>query len=254
MMVWAALSYSFTVKCDDPALLERVADLLAGLDTGDVADPDVVTCDEDVAASECQLRNLVSRVNLSAIDAAKGNLLLHAGAATGVDGRAVVVCGASGSGKSTLTVRLAEAGLRYLTDEVVCLDPATLRLTPYRKPVVIKAGSQPLFTHLHPESPGDASWLLPPRLFDHSPAPIGPIVPALLIFPTFRSGARCDIRPMSEAEAAYQAGAHSSRLRDITAGPLPALARLARRAPAFSIVHGDVDLAANAVARLLAAR
>jgi hypothetical protein len=50
-------------------------------------------------------------------------VLLHAGAVTGADGRAVVISGPSGSGKSTTTLGLALRGFGYVSDDVVALDP-----------------------------------------------------------------------------------------------------------------------------------
>ena len=65
-----------------------------------------------------------------------GNLLmLHAGAvADPVTGRAIAYAAPGGTGKSTLS-RLLGQRLGYLTDETVGIDPQTLQIRPYPKPL-----------------------------------------------------------------------------------------------------------------------
>jgi hypothetical protein len=53
---------------------------------------------------------------------------LHAGC-VGADGRGVLLLGASGSGKSTLALHSAFAGLEFLAEDSVFVEPATLRAT-----------------------------------------------------------------------------------------------------------------------------
>ncbi len=67
-------------------------------------------------------------------------LRFHAGAVER-DGEVVVVAGRSGQGKSTLTAALVQAGWRYLTDELVVVDPDSLQVTPYLRPLDLDAAS-----------------------------------------------------------------------------------------------------------------
>ena len=103
---------------------------------------------------------------LTFIQTRTGHLLLHAGGSAGTDGRTVVVHGVSGAGKTTLTAALVQAGLAYVTDETVCLDPDTLVIEPFPKPLTVKPGSQELLAHLAPPpdeiSEGSGNWQLPP--------------------------------------------------------------------------------------------
>jgi len=205
------------------------------------------------------IETMISKLNLGAIGAAEGNLLFHAGAASGPAGEVVVICGPSGSGKSTLTARLVESGLAYLTDEVTCIDPFDLRLTPFRKPLSFKPGSQPLFAHLETRfDPAtvrftDDVWLIPFTELGGSSLPTGPLQPRLLIFPEYSAGARLHVHRLSPGEAAFTLGSNSSRLRDVRGSALPALGRLAAQAPAYRILHSDVNAAAEQVRELLAA-
>ena len=206
----------------------------------------------DTTTSSNRLTALLSDVTIQAIATAGGNLLLHAGAVARTDGGAAVLCGASGSGKSTLTAGLVAAGWSYLTDETVCLDPQTLRITPFRRPLSIKPGSHQVLGHLRPVPEYTGNWIVPPAALGGAPLPDRPLLPEVLVFPTFRPGARCNVVAISPGEAAFLAGTDSSRLSD-TREPLQALALLARRAPAYRVVHGNLDAAVRGISDLLAA-
>ena len=52
---------------------------------------------------------------------------------------------------------------------------------------------------------------------------------------------------VSPGEAAYLVGTQSSRLRDVAGGPLPALARLARRVTAYRLRYSDSAVASEKV-------
>ncbi len=57
------------------------------------------------------------------------------------DRRAVIIAGNSGAGKSTLAAGLLARGWHYATDELTLVDPDTLRVHPYPKPICIKQGA-----------------------------------------------------------------------------------------------------------------
>lgn len=72
------------------------------------------------------------------IEANRGRLLmLHAGAVAHLEtGRSLVYVAPGGTGKSTLT-RVLGREFAYLTDETVGIDPHTLAIHPYPKPVTL---------------------------------------------------------------------------------------------------------------------
>src|SRR5579863_460266 len=80
---------------------------------------------------------LISEVTRRAIECSGRYLLLHAAAAE-LDGQAVLLPAASGSGKTTLVDALVREGFRYLSDELVAVDPTTLLAHPYPKPMTFE--------------------------------------------------------------------------------------------------------------------
>jgi len=250
---WSALGFEFSLGSDSAESTDQLGLLLSSLPSAAGAAPAPL-------ALTGSLAELMTEINLGAIEAADGNLLFHAGAVCDADGRTVVICGPSGSGKTTLTTELVAAGLAYLTDETVCVDPQTLRVTPFRKPLSLKPGSQPLFPHLRPAGSGtvtepadpESAWLVAPSALAGPDVPSVPLTPELLIFPTHRGDAELLVEPVPAAQAAHLLGTHSSHLRNVRGGPLPALARLTRRAPAYRVVHSGAGAASRAVLDLLA--
>ncbi|MFD3417526.1 hypothetical protein [Streptomyces decoyicus] len=67
--------------------------------------------------------DIVLRALVAAALTALGGLTVHASAATGRDGRAVVFLGDSGTGKSTLALRLAQAGGCFVSGDRTLLVP-----------------------------------------------------------------------------------------------------------------------------------
>lgn len=82
------------------------------------------------------VERVLQQLNLQATERTASSILLHAGAVE-FDGRVVIVTGVSGRGKSTLTAALVAFGGAYVTDELVIIDPQTLLVRPYPKPLDI---------------------------------------------------------------------------------------------------------------------
>ncbi len=253
MPPYAALSYRFRVVCRDPHVLEHVATILEGL-RAEPGDPELPagTIDLDALSKDTPeaVSALVGTVNSRAIESARGSLLIHAGAvARDGNGGTLLLCGPSGSGKSTLTAALVRRGHGYATDELVCLDPASLRLTPYRKPLSLRADAQRELPELHVDDSigrtyAHERWLVPPAVLGSPEAPVGRLIPELLVFPTFAAGCESRLVPLDLAETIQELGANTSLLASVPHGALNCLARLARRAPAYRLTFGEAHQAA----------
>lgn len=199
----------------------------------------------------------IGAATLAFIEAERGQLLLHSGGVATSDGRVVVVHGQSGSGKTTLTTTLVAQGLAYLTDETVCLDPDTLQIQSFPKPLTVKPGSQRLLRRLRPTSdridPHSGNWQLDPDTLGGPRIPDDvDLQPALIVFPDFRADyLRVDVEPVSRARAAFVLGEQSSALWAVEPRPLAALARLVAQAPALRVTYGDAHDAAPVIANEL---
>lgn len=145
-------------------------------------------------------------------------------------GRALVVPAASGSGKSTLSLAAIDAGADVLSDEYALIDPATGRVTGWRRPIDA-LGS-------------DGSLTRRDVAVDSEPLPAG-----LLAFIEFRTGSRNEWRPMAGAEAVSEllAGCVTAPLRPIES--MDAALLVAQSAPAIKGTRGE---ATDAVRELLA--
>jgi len=84
------------------------------------------------------------------IDRLSNYYLIHAGVVAHND-KAIVLPASSGGGKTTLIAGLIKNGFRYLTDEIGVIDPHTLEVYPFLKPLNMKIGSLPLFDNFEPE-------------------------------------------------------------------------------------------------------
>jgi hypothetical protein len=102
------------------------------------------------------LATALDEITQMAIDSLPGQVMLHAGAVER-DGQVVVVAGDSGRGKSTLTAALVQRGYRYLTDEVVAIDPTSLRARPFAKAIDLDATSRQLLGLGSPRRRGSAA-------------------------------------------------------------------------------------------------
>jgi hypothetical protein len=210
--------------------------------------PRVGTSDNERAS----LDSHVARITLRFINDQRGNLLLHAGGSADTQGRTVIVHGASGAGKTTLTTALVQSGLAYVTDETVCLDPETLVIEPFPKPLTVKPGSQELLAHLAPPddevSEGSGNWQLPPERLGGADLPGTELRPAVIVFPDVHpERTTVDDTPVSPARAAFVLGEQSSAMWAIEPRPLAAIARLVVAVPAFQVSYGNAFDAAPVI-------
>ena len=75
-----------------------------------------------------------------ALKRAKHLIQIHGGAVER-GGKAILFFGDSLAGKSTMTLHLLQLGWRFLTDEVILIDPETLRVQPFRRNLLIRQGA-----------------------------------------------------------------------------------------------------------------
>jgi hypothetical protein len=181
-------------------------------------------------------------------------VLLHAAAAT-IDGRAVLLPGAPEAGKTTLVTGLVREGAGYLTDEAVALDPDTLEVVPYAKPVSLDRGAWELFPDLAPR--GDLAvhcreqWRIPPEAI-RSDAVVGPSRPGLIVFPSYVAGSETAVERLRRPQALLELLRSTFGFHDHPRRNLRLLTRMLADVPAFTVRSGELAGACQAVKELAA--
>lgn len=286
-----ALSYRFVVCCDDDALGTYISGLLGSLRSDDEIEPGAVArydvsssssssssssrpgCvdvhrDGEIVALDVPpgdaVATLVWDVNRLAAERSGECLLFHSGGLEAADGVGLLVPAASGSGKSTLTAGLAQAGLGYLSDELVALEldgAVPGRLLPYPKPITVKPGSFTALASMDPGPLGDG-WSGEPSQFEWQ-VPVGdgtgrrvgsPCRPAYVIVPRYDPGAETALKRMSETEAFFSLALHAVNMLPHGADATSALGRLAADCECYTLAMSDLDAACALVLGLVGAR
>lgn len=84
-----------------------------------------------------QQEDIVSMLTLAGINTAAGSrLMFHAGGISDSTGRALALVAKSGTGKTTAVRNLAQR-FSYLSDETIAIDPESLSIAPYPKPLSV---------------------------------------------------------------------------------------------------------------------
>ena len=127
---------------------------------------------------------------IGALGRIKDLLLIH-GAAVERDGKALIFLGKSYSGKSTLTMHLLRSGYRLLSDEVVLIDPKTLKLRPFPRNLLVRQGALKDDSQLrslcegqwhYEDGEGEMKWMLDPNALNADGVAEEASVPLALLF------------------------------------------------------------------------
>ena len=189
------------------------------------------------------------QINQYLVGALGDRLLLHAGAAVGA-GRAVILPATAGAGKTSLVAGLVRRGCGYLTDELVILHARTSSIVPFPKAMSLKEGSFALFESLGPDPTGpehDRVWYLDPERLRPGSVVKRPTPISWVIFPRFEAGTKTRIEPLTVGETVlglFENTVNTARHKE---KGLDRLIGIAKRAPGYRLVFGDLDEACEAV-------
>jgi hypothetical protein len=264
------LDHDFSVDCDDPALADHVAELLGPLALEGTAPTSYEIAGDRLLFEGTEVVRtavpgelvgyLVWHVNRHAVALSPRYVLLHAAAAStdgGAAPRAVVLPGPPDAGKTTLVTALVEAGMAYLTDEAVALDPRTGLVVPFPKSLTLGRGAWPLFPHLEPPRTEGAIrydygvWSVDPRRI-RADAIGGPARPAAVVFPEYRAGAAAECRPLRGSEALTALARLAFNLGDHGPAGFDLLASMVRACRCYRLTAGTVHGARDAVLAIAA--
>jgi hypothetical protein len=174
---------------------------------------------------------------------------LH-GAALTCQGRALVLAGRSHAGKSTLAGWLTHRGWGFLTDEAALVEPESLAVLPFWRPIGVRPGG-PLDAVLHDRNivPGnDLEWLVPASAIG-TLADAAPL--AHIAFPSLVPNEPAALVPLSPAAALMELTQHFPGLIAGGRAGFRRLARVVEAVPAHTLRFHDLDEAEQALRGLL---
>jgi hypothetical protein len=268
---YRALGFTFAVSCNRLDLDEFLRHALAAIATNTqpmcefevvvqrnfhghiVLDGEPVT---ELLPPQQLVSYLLHHINLRAVPATP-DLFCSFAAAAATGDRAVLLPAPGDSGKTTLVAGLVEAGFDYVTDETVAIDPASLMVHGYPKPLSIGRGSFEVLARLRPSlSPSlepffTMEWQVPASDV-RADSLAGPCTPRWLICPSYQPDRATALEPMSRASAIELLGESSSNFAARGREWLPSLAEIARRCDGYTLSIGDLDSAVACVQELVA--
>jgi hypothetical protein len=164
---------------------------------------------------------------------------LH-GAALVKDGMVVVLAGRSHAGKSTLAAWLTYRGWGFLTDEAALVDPETLIVSPFWRPINVRRPGplDPILKERKLHGPLDAEVLVPASALG-ALADAAPL--ASIAFPCFTPKEQVGLSPMSPAAALVELTQHFPGLVAGGRAGFRWLARLVEAVPAYELRFHDLD-------------
>jgi hypothetical protein len=268
---YRALGFTFDLRIPDPRARAFVAEVLAPLsqpgraavgyelvrETHDATwalrrAGDLVLSTSDLADVT---RALFTDVNRQLVARSAGHVLIHASAAA-AGHRGLIFPAPSGSGKSTLIAGLVRSGLRYLTDEVTAIHPATLRIEAFPKSLSVDPGSWQALADLAPDEDGGLrpsgldEWHIDPRSI-RADAVASWADPAFVVAPTYVAGADTELIAIPRSEAVFRLAENAFNLRVHQRHGLEVLAEVVRRCSCYRLVVGDLDAACALITGLV---
>lgn len=196
---------------------------------------------------------LEREINRHLVGALGDRLLLH-GAAVSCAANAIILPATTGGGKTTFAAGLVQRGCRYLTDEIVIIQPTTNKVVPFPKAMSLKEGSFALFESLGPDPTGpeyDRVWYLDPeRLRPGSvvkrPTPIGWVV-----FLRYEAGATTRVDALTVGETVLGLFENTVNIKRHKEAGLDLLIAIAKKARGYRLAFGNLKEACEAVLELV---
>ena len=156
------------------------------------------------------------------------------------DGVAVLLPAPMEHGKTTTVAGLLRAGYDYLTDEVVAVEPSSLLVHAFPKPLSLDRGSWPVLPELEPPVRlTEDQWQVPASALGAATSP--PVRAGLVIVPGYRPGAATELVPLSRPEALVLLAESCFDFRTRPERDLPVLGRLLAGTSCFRLQIGDLD-------------
>jgi hypothetical protein len=202
---------------------------------------------------ESLLSHMIWHVNHLSLRTTGDFFLVHAGAVSTPSGEGILLPARSGGGKTTLVAALLREGFLYLSDEAGAIDPISRKLYPYHRALTLKKGHATDFPELYGHGNGfdwieGVKWVHPEDIY---PGGIGTPCPIrLLVAPEYVPGAPTELTPLTPAQGAMELLTKAINLVRYRSRALPLVADIAREAPSFRLISGDLGEAVRAIVEL----
>ena len=153
------------------------------------------------------LAMMMNKQIVSAACKAGNNLIVMHAAAVAQDGHCIVMPGMGGCGKSTLTAALLQAGMTYLSDDIVPIDRHTQQAIPLPISLNLMVGSLEIpgllsdtkLLHEYRYEQRRVWYYQPPAYKDKTPQGSYPV--KYLVFPGYESGASTTLQALTPGQA-----------------------------------------------------
>ena len=198
------------------------------------------------------LKYLTWHINQEVIKASEPSYVLLHAAAAAHNGIGTIFPAGMEAGKTTLVAGLLREGWKYLTDEAAALDPETLEIQPFAKPLSIDKGSWTVLADFEPSLDVATSrfiekqWQVNPGLH-LADAHSKPVPAGLVIFPQYLRGAATTIEEIPAVEGLLEAMRQTFNFHFSGRRNLEVLADLVRRVGCYRLTVGDLQSACRAV-------
>jgi hypothetical protein len=195
-------------------------------------------------------------VNRQALGCGRGYVMVHAAAAAlGQSG--ILLPARMDAGKTTLVAGLLKSGFSYLSDEAAVIDPRSLKVLPFPKPLSIDEGSFGVLSALQPEVDGsvkpfvESQWQVSP-LAIRKDSLSGTVSPRVIVFPRYEPGCKTTIQEVGRQEALLELLRHTFNFHELGRRNLEVLARLIRNVPCLRMTSGSLQDACTQLQALMA--
>ncbi|MBF7072178.1 HprK-related kinase A [Glaciecola sp. MH2013] len=164
------------------------------------------------------------------------------------EGKAILFPAPPGSGKSTLTSHLSQNGWRLLSDEMALIDPTTMRVRPFVRPICLKNRSIDLAKKWFPEAcfstvaanthKGDVIHMAAPddavAACNESAEIVG------VVYPNYRADTTLDIYKLSMTESFMQLVSNSFNFTVVGNESFDTITKVIEKAQHFEIFYNDL--------------
>jgi hypothetical protein len=191
---------------------------------------------------------ILGHVNRQVVRMASQRLVVFHAACAELDGIGVVLSGAMEAGKTTTVAGLLREGFAYLTDEAIGLDPESLLLYGYPKPLSIEPGSWEALADLAPAAPElfRMQWHVPGS--QAGPGGCAEVTRAgVVVSLRYESGSATTMQPVGRADMLIELAQSTFRLEAKPRRYLTATAAMLRQSDTYRLQIGSLDLAVRAI-------